>query len=249
MERAEIYEQRIVAPSYDLDANGQVKPGAICRYFQEAAAVHATTWDLGAEHLGPQGKFWVLARLAVHVGRPAQWRDELRLTTWSRGPDRLLAWRDFALAAADGSLVAAGSSGWLIVDLRTRRPQRLSHQTVAMPHLGERHAIDPAEITTAMETMETPKDAETQMRQVEWNDLDLNQHVNNTRYLDWAIDAYPAEFWRTHRVERVVANYLAETRAGETVAIVRRGEEISVMNQKTGKEACRMRLSCIKQEA
>jgi acyl-ACP thioesterase len=51
------------------------------------------------------------------------------------------------------------------------------------------------------------------------SDLDLNGHVNNTRYAQWILDSAPPEAHRTYRVERYEVNFLAEIQLGDAVAI------------------------------
>ena len=49
------------------------------------------------------------------------------------------------------------------------------------------------------------------------SDLDVNGHVNNTRYAQWILDSTPPEAHRAWRVERY--HCLAEIQVGDAVAI------------------------------
>ena len=56
-------------------------------------------------------------------------------------------------------------------------------------------------------------------RQVQFSEVDFYGHVNNTRYLDWCLDAIPAEWHRDYRVRSMVINFLSEVRYGENIRV------------------------------
>jgi acyl-ACP thioesterase len=57
------------------------------------------------------------------------------------------------------------------------------------------------------------------LRRVHYTQLDVNGHMNNTRYLDWVEDLLPAEFHREHPVKEFTICYLNEALEGEEVAL------------------------------
>jgi acyl-ACP thioesterase len=63
-------------------------------------------------------------------------------------------------------------------------------------------------------------------RSVLLSDLDVNNHVNNARYLDWIFDCYDDAFVRSHLLSFLQVNYVGETTLGDTVALAR-GEDAS----------------------
>ena len=54
-------------------------------------------------------------------------------------------------------------------------------------------------------------------RQVTFFDLDQNAHMNNTRYLDWIFDLYPASFHREHPLKAVTVCYNSEALEGQVM--------------------------------
>ncbi len=43
------------------------------------------------------------------------------------------------------------------------------------------------------------------------SDLDMNNHVNNTRYVKWILDSIPIEYHNTMKVNEFEINFLNET--------------------------------------
>ena len=53
----------------------------------------------------------------------------------------------------------------------------------------------------------------------QYSDLDVNGHVNNTRYADWLCDALGTETLEKHPLERFVIHYDSEIRPGQPVEL------------------------------
>ena len=120
-----LWSEQVRFHSYDVDLKRRATLAAVCRYFLEAAWNHAEQLGVGYSHLAEAGRFWVLSRLRVQVERFPQWGEEAELNTWPREPKGVFALRDFELVDASGKQVVSGVSAWLVLDAKTRRPQRL----------------------------------------------------------------------------------------------------------------------------
>ena len=49
--------------------------------------------------------------------------------------------------------------------------------------------------------------------------VDLLGHVNNARYIDWVMDCFDFDQFKTHQLAWLQINYNNEVRAGETVRL------------------------------
>ncbi|MBN2256145.1 MAG: hypothetical protein JW736_10585, partial [Deltaproteobacteria bacterium] len=54
---------------------------------------------------------------------------------------------------------------------------------------------------------------------VSYRDLDMNEHVNNVRYIEWIIDSFPLEFLRNHTLKELEINYLAEALYADEISL------------------------------
>ena len=53
------------------------------------------------------------------------------------------------------------------------------------------------------------------LRTVSYSDLDINGHMNNTRYLDWICDLLPAAYHKEHPLKAVTISYMSEALEGQ----------------------------------
>ena len=67
------------------------------------------------------------------------------------------------------------------------------------------------------------------------SDLDLAEHVNNTSYVEWAIEAVPDETWSTAELAELEIQFVSECHQGQTVVsrsqLVERSDEFEVRHQ------------------
>ena len=96
------FVQNLVIPCYDTDAAWRLKPSAFMNLAQEAAGQHAVYLGFGYDDLIVSNTAWILSRLNIKFLDTPLWRDEITLTTWHKGLNRLFYIRDFVLTDKDG---------------------------------------------------------------------------------------------------------------------------------------------------
>ena len=52
-----------------------------------------------------------------------------------------------------------------------------------------------------------------------YTDLDINGHMNNTRYMDWVDDLIPSAFHRDHPLKEFTVCYLNEAKEGQKLTL------------------------------
>lgn len=210
-----VYTRSFEIHSFDTNTHGVLGMPMVFNYLQDIAGDHADRLAFGYDDLNARNQFWVLSRMYVQMDARLPWHRKLQITTWPRGTEKLFAIRDFVLADEAGQQLGFATSYWLIVDREKRRPQRvdqLAHE-VADP---ER----PPVYDQPLEKLPGPNEGyKTPVFQVRYSDLDLNVHVNNAKYVQWAMDAYPLEFHLKHHAHSIEVNYLHESLPGDEVSI------------------------------
>lgn len=193
--------------SYEADAAGFASPLSICNYLQEAAGNHAFQLGVAIDQLAQRDLTWVLFRLSVRMDRYPRWRDDITVVTWPRGITRLYAFRDFELRDAAGGRLGAASSAWMLVDLKRRRPVRMPQEIGAFAVQDRPRALD----IEVDERLAAPDRADAErLFRVRLSDLDMNRHVNNVNYVDWALETAPAEIRERHSLAELDVEFTAE---------------------------------------
>jgi medium-chain acyl-[acyl-carrier-protein] hydrolase len=207
----QVWSEPFHVRSYEIAADGRLTLPHLCDWLQEAAGNHATALGVATDRLLEDGRAWVLTRLRVEVDRYPTWRETLILETWPSAADGLYAQRDFVLLDGGHQQVARATSQWLVIDVARRRPVRLPPSVLDL-HLPDRpHALEPLR-----DALEAPEDSP-HVRQfsVRRSDLDLNDHVNNVRYIEWALEAVPDSV--TGSCRGLDVQFRAESIYGDTI--------------------------------
>jgi acyl-ACP thioesterase len=207
-----IWKESFHVRSFDVGIANLLKVQTIFQLFQEAAGNHANHLGVGYDALRRLGLFWVLSRVKVEITAFPHWGDEVTLTTWPKGVDRLFALRDFRMSTGDGAALARGTSCWLLVDSEKMRPRRLGSIDRSFPLNDKEHALQESLDKIPVPHGLTP----VYERRVMRSDLDVNNHVNNTEYARWITDALGDTEASSLRALQI--NYLEEARLGETLA-------------------------------
>ena len=229
--------------SYHADAKQQASLFSLFCFLQESAWKHAETNDFGWARLSKSNCFWALSRIKVRINAYPKWNDEIRLETWSKAPNTLMAHRDFEIFDAANERILAASSAWLILDIDTRRPQRMSMLEGRLPILEGREAPT----ATIRKIPTAPKESDANTYLVPYSAIDMNGHVNNANYVQWTLDAFPSDFIVEHDVREIEINYLHESRIGERYRVnieetAPREYLSNIMRIDDGKELVRMSL-------
>lgn len=217
----EIYTQMCSITSSEVDAYGNCRASALLRFFQDMANAHSVEMGIGREDLlSGHGAFWMLARVWLRLRRPLKMGEELEIRTWHRGPGGLILYRDFDLTV-DGEPVGEAVSAWIVADFQSRKMLR--------PGTIASIAASPVPETVKdkqLKLIRTPKEREfVYTKTVRFSDLDVNGHMNNTKYADVILDALTPEELRGRFLAEMQLNYSQECLAGESVDICRQVEE------------------------
>ena len=209
------YIQEYTIPCYDTDASGRLKPASFMNLAQEAAGQHAVYLGFGYDDLIATNTAWILSRVHIRFVDTPMWKDDVVLTTWHKGANRLFFVRDFRLTDKEGRTRVEATTSWLVMNLETRR-------LVRDPQLREGTECNEDVIATPAGKVQMPKDVEPQLmfeHLVAYSDIDVNGHANNAMYMQWAMDAVDYDIASTRPVKELTINFNHETKAGDIVAL------------------------------
>ncbi|MFT3739740.1 MAG: thioesterase [Breznakibacter sp.] len=168
----------------DVDIRNRLKLSSLFLMMQNAAAQHAKMCGFGFEHLDLQDCFWVLSRAKVAMRNLPECDDEITISTWPVGTDKLFALRDFVFTASNGIRIGAATTSWLILNKNTFRPQRPDALNgLIYPNLPRPFTSDAPKINGLQEKQISHSQT------AYYSDIDMNRHVNNATYVDWMLNS------------------------------------------------------------
>lgn len=202
------YETAYEVRTHDVDNQKKMTIPSIVKLMQEAAMQNAiqlrfSIWDFEGLDFN-----WVLMRKQLKVNRAPLMGEKVSVGTYPSGFQRFFAYRDYCIFDKNGEILASSASTWLLMDLNERK-------VVPIPDfiLSIEKDCPPKE-----ECLPRPKgrlkrfgSVEQQVQfQVNWHDLDFNEHLNNVHYIQWMLEALPKSVLDSGALQSFDIHYKAE---------------------------------------
>lgn len=204
--------------SADTDMYTRIRAGAVVNLLIQSAINSSEKLGFGFKNLSEQKLFWVLSRLTVEIYSPLKWSHEAEVETWPKSVEGLLYTRDFIIRDKKQNIIARATSGWLAIDIETKKPKIIDGIYAEMfVHLKDKHGLN-----QSPEKLPATSEGETFTVQSGYFDFDLNKHVTSTRYIDWMMDTFTFDFHQMHFPKRISINFMKETLPGDSIQIVRK---------------------------
>ena len=211
-------KQEICIASYQTDLTARIKPSAILQIMQEIAGAHAELLGVGRSLLKPMNLAWVLTRVEVRMDRYPLSGEVITVETFPRPNRRMFFPRYFIFRDARGEQIGCGGSTWVVLNIGTRKMDDASRIIPLLPDSSD--LISPMGMPATVE--EVAGDPAEALHLPVYSDLDMNGHVNNTRYLDWCCNTLGIDVMKTHAMKHFVINFNREILPSQEVRTVLR---------------------------
>lgn len=184
------YQKEYTIRSVEMDSEYKLKKIDAVRFFQETYALYCKDNKIAAFDIIDQNLIWVLAQMKVeYTGEMPKWSEDITVKFWFSEVGKLKIFSEFEILHED-KVIVHGDSIWFLLDIETKRP------VCPMPTLG---CIDINQNLVFGEHTKfiKPQGGEfirSKTYKVGIFDIDFNHHLNNLRYLDFAISTLSDNF-------------------------------------------------------
>ena len=201
---------------------GRAGPGLFFDCFQDAASLQSAGLGFSIRRLIEKGLTWVVVGYRLDVFHYPRWQERIQVTTWRSRQQGHTALREFTVTDADGRTLALAQGGFVLLERSTHRPVSPLDHLPGYPVADETVFEDELE---ALPEMRSPT-AE-RLIHVRRADMDLNHHVNNTRYIMFAMESVPLEIYRSCAPDQIRVAFKKAAVAGDTIRSLIRREPAS----------------------
>lgn len=208
-----VYSQIVHITAAQTDLNARMKPSAILEVMQEAAGAHAEIIGVGRDVLMAQNMVWVITRAEVRMDRYPVFGENIRVETFPQPNRRWFFPRCFTFYDEAGRKIGCAATLWVLLDIGSRKMCKPDSVLPLMP--DNRDLVPPMGMpSTVYEPSATPV---TDHYLPRYTDMDMNKHVNNTKYIDWCCDALDVDTMQNSELASFALNYHQEIRPGQQI--------------------------------
>ena len=207
-----IYREERLLRSKDVDMFRRLRTSELFRLLQEASIRHTEQLGMGRENTLDKGLLWILLLQRAEIARMPVYDERIVLKSWPGKTMHLLFPRYYSMETAEGEPLLKASAIWGLVDESSRK--------MIFP---EKHGIVIEGVVTGGEIALPSAPARLECTEerrfvVPYSYVDINGHMNNTRYFDLAEDSIPAAA-AGRALRSVGIEYANEARCGEELTV------------------------------
>ena len=208
----DIYSRSFRVLTGDVDPSLTLKISTLFAWMQEAAMSHIIELGFPRQRTLDMGLLWVVVQYRVRITRLPSYDEPVTLSTWPGKDMHLFFSRHFSLTGPDGEPMADASSFWAMMSKESRELIYPASHGITIPETVTGKEIPlPSRIRAG-------KPEVTSSFTVPYSYLDLNGHMNNTRYFDLASDQMSDEM-RSLPVKELSADFIGEARYADQLTL------------------------------
>lgn len=236
------YSKKYQIRTYECDKNSTLRLVTLMNIFQDMADSQAALLGLGLEFCLSKGMAWVGSNYHLQISRMPKLHEEITITTWPAVEKKLGAIRDFLVTDSVGNEIIRASSQWILLDVAKKRPISLRDNLPQYQVVDDRVM---AEDFNSRLSDVIREDYHLNFN-VRFDDIDINNHVNNAIYPLWASEAVPTDFRQNKNIAEMEIAFKKEGLYGEQVDVITQidgNETVHRISSATdGRELARVRI-------
>ncbi|GAB4286842.1 MAG: thioesterase [Ignavibacteriaceae bacterium] len=209
------FEEKKTIRANEVDFLNRLKMNFLFAILQDTAAAHANELQLGYEQLIRHNLSWVLSWIKVIVKRLPGFNETITIRTWPKERYKLYSLRDFIICSEKGEEIFIATTAWLPVNTLRKKIVDVKNLPVPIKYYPNQKAIEDLPGKISLDENISCK----AVRKVNYNDIDLNQHLNNTKYIEMVTDCYSKQFYEKHKPAEIEAVFNAECFYGDEIEI------------------------------
>lgn len=208
-----VYEKEYEIHYYEIDYKRKALITSIVDYLGDAATSQAEELDIGMDYLMENRFGWVLYKWDINMYSYPLHNEKIKVRTWPHSFKKFYAYRKYELINSKGELIGTADSIWFLINIDKRRPVRINEHLCNTFGVAEDSPIN-------IENINPPSKIQSEKSfNVRYSDIDTNGHVNNTKYIAWAIETVPVDIVLNYTLKNLKVTYEKETTYGEVASI------------------------------
>lgn len=214
-ETAKIHTHVYRLTAAQCNAQRELAPAMLVQHIIEVATEHADALGVGFRQLANHGILWVLSRIAFEVKRFPRLGEEYSLSTWVESFNRHFSERNFEICGEGGEVIGYARTIWVAIDINSRRPANLSSFEFLSEAVSSKEC--PIDKQSKLHPVNPPQMCHPYRFQV--SDIDVNRHVNSSRYVELIINQMDLDTYDRFFVSRFEIEFRHEAHYADDVEV------------------------------
>ncbi len=209
------FEHKFEIGFRDVGKSNELTNKGLLGFLEDIAGMHSNQVGFGLNNIDKTGLTWVLLNWKVRIFKRPLYGESIFIKTWARNSVKFYTFRDFEVYDNNNELVAIASSKWVLMDAKTMHLTKIPEEMIGKykPELTCVFEGEPE-----INKIDTPEEYANMLSYtIQRKDIDINRHVHNTYYLDFAYEVLPEDVYENSNLDCFEILYKKETKLGETI--------------------------------
>ena len=225
---AKTFEYSMKIPFDMSDVNGFIKIPQLILLSLQVSGMQSIELGMSDMYiLENYNLVWIITDYNMKIDRLPVFDEKITIETYAKSHNRLFCYRAFNIKDEAGNIIIEMVATFVLMDRDTRKVH---------PVMSEITDAFDSEFSKTMLRGPRFKELEGGVEQeyrVRFYDLDMNGHVNNSKYLDWVFEVMGADFLTQHVPKKVHLKYVKEVLAGGLITSQYEQEGLKTQHQIT----------------
>lgn len=209
-----IYKCKYIIGLTDVGMSNKITNKAILKVLENAGGMHSELVGYGLNSIEKTNLSWVLLGWKVKVINRPKYNTELNIHTWARDSNKISTYRDFEIYDENNNLLIIATSKWILVDLKKEKMAELTPDIIDLYQKEEKSVFEERTISKIREPNYFSNKISYPILR---SDIDINNHVHNIYYLDFAYEALPENIYKNDECNNIEIMYKKQIKLGDTI--------------------------------
>ncbi|CAH2038564.1 unnamed protein product [Thlaspi arvense] len=223
-----VFRQNFSIRSYEIGADRSASIETVMNHLQETALNHVKSAGLLGDGFGStpemfkKNLIWVVTRMQVVVDKYPTWSmlslvftrgDVVEVDTWVSQSGKNGMRRDWLVRDCNsGEILTRASSVWVMMNKLTRRLSKIPEEVRGEiePYFVNSDPVLAEDGRKLTKLDDKTADYVRSGLTPRWSDLDVNQHVNNVKYIGWILESAPVGMMERQKLKSMTLEYRRE---------------------------------------
>ena len=210
---------------YDCDSLSRMKLSSLLSVLLYYSGMQCAQLGRSDSYFHALGLTWVITDYTLDIERMPSDTELLTIKTEAKAFNKFFTYREFEVLDASGQSIIRMEITFALMKLEDRKLGSLTQE------LLEPFEAEKVKTIKRAEKIPIPENPTSKSYEVRYSDLDTNQHVNNTKYIDWCMDSLGASFLTSHNLKHIHLRFVKEVSYGSTVECLSQVQEDKSIHQ------------------
>lgn len=219
------YEKMFKIAPFECDMNGNIHLAAMMGHMQEIANEQLTIIDLSYEKLAQNNMAFLLSSMGIKINKLPKMEQQVAMTTYPEPSKGAKFYRTVVVKDMQGDILLVAKTVWLLVDIKNRKILRPSIFFNEYPFDTMKCDLNLDYLVSYKKPKNITFDT-SELYMVQYSDIDVNNHVNNAKYVQIVLNILPIQTLATKKIDTLYIGFINEAKLAQTIKL-----DMVAMNQ------------------